>query len=850
MSNLLLPSSTLEQKQPIYKVESNCLISKNGDVTVGYEMTLPEVFTIASSDYDTYHAAWVKALALLPINSVVHKQDWYVQTPFQSTRKEKGTMLSRSYDKHFAKRPFLDHKCYLYITKTPSDRSSWSSLAGLLTRSKIVPKDSLDEKAMQTFFDAVGQFIKILQDSGVGFTQLLDDDLAGNEDQLGVIEKYLALDQRDTAPMVDLDFRPGAASLKVGSKLCQCYAISNLDDLPNTVQTNDRYDKYSTEIAPFPLGFAAHVGLLLPVNHIYNQYLFIDDSSKTIRGFEKKRDNMQSMAQYSRQNEINKQFLDAHLNDAASLNAVTIRAHCNLLVWTENERELAALRNLTSTAITKMNCRPRESTVDIGALFWAGIPGNAGDFPSEETFFTFMPQAVCFLAMETNYRDTVTADSNSGMMLSDRISGRPVAVDLSDAPMKKGLITNRNKFVLGPSGSGKSFFTNAMVRSYYDAGTHVVIVDIGNSYKGLCEMVKGVYFTYEEHKPIQFNPFWVKGGRPSVEKKESLITLLQTLWKKDDEVSTRSEYVSLSTAVSMYYDKLNQKDSTIAPKFNTFYEFCQSDFAAYLKSKNVRNEDFDLQNFLYVLSSFYQGGSFDYLLNSEKDLDLIDRPFIVFELDNIKDNPILFPVVTLIIMETFITKMRALKGVRKMILIEEAWKAIAKEGTAEFIKYLFKTVRKFYGEAIVVTQEVDDILSSPIVKDAILNSSDCKILLDQAKFVKRFDGIEKMLGLTDKMKAQILSINKNNDPTRKYKEVFISLGDESKVYATEVSLEEYCAYTTEELEKKRLNEFYELTGDMDQAILLLADEMRTRTRKSDEDVLAYAKANKGKQVYA
>ncbi|RYD93661.1 MAG: TraG family conjugative transposon ATPase, partial [Sphingobacteriales bacterium] len=239
--------------------------------------------------------------------------------------------------------------------------------------------------------------------------------------------------------------------------------------------------------------------------------------------------------------------------------------------------------------------------------------------------------------------------------------------------------------------------------------------------------------------------------------------------------------------------------------------------------------DFDLSNLLYVLRPYYRGGEFDYLLNATENLDLLQQRFIVFELDNIKDHPILFPVVTLIIMEVFISKMRKLKGIRKMILIEEAWKAIAKEGMAEYIKYLFKTVRKFFGEAIVVTQEVEDIISSPVVKQAIINNSDCKILLDQSKYQNKFDAIQELLGLTEKEKALILSLNKANDPDKKYKEVFISLGGTlSKVYRTEVSLEEYLTYTTEETEKVKVQQYAARHGGMRQGIAALARELREK----------------------
>ncbi len=343
-------------------------------------------------------------------------------------------------------------------------------------------------------------------------------------------------------------------------------------------------------------------------------------------------------------------------------------------------------------------------------------------------------------------------------------------------------------------------------------------------------MVKGYYFTYDEKNPIKFNPFFIgEGDALDTEKKESIKTLLLALWKKDNETFNRSEYVALSNALQLYYEKLNQ-NIDLFPCFNSFYEFLQQDFVEVLQTDKVKEKDFDVSNFLYVLRPYYKGGEFDYLLNATDNLELLKKRFIVFELDNIKDHPILFPVVTIIIMEVFISKMRKLKGIRKMILIEEAWKAIAKEGMAEYIKYLFKTVRKFFGEAIVVTQEVEDIISSPVVKQAIINNSDCKILLDQSKYQNKFDQIQELLGLTEKEKSLVLSINKANDPSKKYKEVFISLGGiVSKVYRTEVSPEEYLAYITEETEKVKLMQYTEkFSGDMQKGIAAYADELRTK----------------------
>ena len=526
--------------------------------------------------------------------------------------------------------------------------------------------------------------------------------------------------------------------------------------------------------------------------------------------------------------------IEMYLNEAHSQGVRSVRCHCNVMAWAESESELKRIRNDVGSQLALMGCTPRHNTVDVPVLFWAAIPGNEADFPAEESFYTFLDQALCLFNGETNYRSSL---SPFGIKMSDRLSGIPIHLDISDLPMKRGVITNRNKFILGPSGSGKSYLTNHLVRQYWEQGSHILLVDTGNSYQGLCSLIHaktkgrdGVYFTYTEEAPIAFNPFYVEDGVYDVEKRESLKTLLLTLWKRESEEPTRSEEVALSNAVNLYLSKL-RADRSIVPSFDTFYEFVETDYRRLLEQKRVREKDFDLENFLNVLEPYYKGGEYDYLLNSDKQLDLLDKRFIVFELDNISSNKTLLPVVTLIIMETFISKMRRLKGVRKMILIEECWKALTSANMSAYIRYLYKTVRKYFGEAVVVTQEVDDIISSPIVKESIINNADCKILLDQRKYLSKFDGIQRLLGLTDKERAQILSINLSNDPKRLYKEVWIGLGGvQSAVYATETSVEEYLTYTTEESEKMQVMELAgKLGGDIEAAIRQLARERETKT---------------------
>ncbi len=817
----------LDDILPILDVEHDCILSKQGDITVVFKADLPEIFTLSDQEYEAFHQAWIKAIKLLPKYSIFHKQDWFLQSSYKPDfTKEDTSFLSRSSERFFNERPFLAHSCYIMLTKKPEGRKAASSMFSSLLRKSIVPEETLKPQLLQDFLDSTGQFKRIMEDSGfMKLTRLREKELRSHSRKMGLIEQYCYLSERnDNFLMADINFDEG---MRVGDKYCQLYTLGDAVDLPALCGSRINYDKYSTDKTKFSVGFASTLGQLLPCNHIYNQYIFIEDAQKTIQKLESKRLRLQSLSAYSRENMIARDATNDFLNEAISQQRLPVKAHFNILVWTDNKDELKDLKNMVSSALAQMDAVAKQETIGAPQIFWAGIPGNAADFPMNDIFNTFAEQATCFLNLETGYRSSL---SPVGIRLGDRLTGKPVHVDISDEPMKMGICTNRNKFILGPSGSGKSFFTNHMVRSYYEQGTHIVLVDVGHSYKGLCNMVKGYYFTYSEDNPIRFNPFYIsEGDSLDTEKKESIKTLLLALWKKDDEAFKRSEYVALSNAIGGYYDYLKRHE-TCFPCFNSFYAFLRDEYTQVLEGDRVKEKDFDIDNFLYVLCPYYEGGEFDYLLNATENLNLLQERFIVFELDNIKDHPILFPVVTIIIMEVFINKMRKMKGIRKMILIEEAWKALMKEGFAEYIKYLFKTVRKFFGEAIVVTQEVEDIISSPVVKQAIINNSDCKILLDQSKYQNKFEHIQELLGLTEKEKALVLSVNKSNDPTKKYKEVFISLGGMlSKVYRTEVSLEEYLAYTTEQTEKVKLMEYAEkFGGDIRKGISAMAEDIRNK----------------------
>lgn len=831
------------EHMPVLEIADGCIVSKRGDLTVGYALDKPEIFTLGVDDYTRLHEAFVKAVKLLAPGTIVHLQDVYWKDrwePEEALRSgadprpgpgvPRGRFLAEASNRFFTGRGYLRHTAYCYITRRAAGGAPVNSAGSGLLRRWVVPPETLDEQVLGQLKEMTRQFSHVIADSGLmGIRALTTSELASAADRAGLLEQYCYLLDSPQPVLRDIDF---SAGLRIGDRHTILYTLADAGGMPSQCYPARPYEKLSSEASKVFAGFLSPIGLLLRCNHIVNQYLVVGHGPATWKRLERKRLRMKSLSKYSRSNALAAEAANAYLAEAIAEQRTPVRAHVNVMAWCCLPSGLPELKSTLASAIAALGAVPREETVGAPQLWWAAIPGNAADLPDNECWDTFPEQACCFLQYEGNYRDS---PGSFGVRLGDRLTGKPVFVDLDVGPRQLGWTQNGNMFVLAGSGGGKSFFMNHLCRTYYDLGMHIVLIDVGGSYRGLCGLLGGYYFTYEERRPMQFNPFYVEpGGVFDTEKKESLKSLLMALWKRADEVRYRSEYVALSNALQAYYDRLALNEpsnatpgAAFAPTagFNSFYEFMAGAYREVMHQQGVKPKEFDLENFLYVVRPYYRGGEFDFLLNGNTQLDLLHQRFIVFELDNIKDHPILFPVVTLVIMEVFLSKMRQLRGVRKMIVIEEAWKAIANAGMAANIQYWVKTLRKFMGKLALVSQEVEDIIDSPIVKQAIINNSDTRILLDQSKFQNRFDAIQALLGLSGKQKAEVLSINRGHDPGRPYKDLWIGLGPVvSHVYRLEVSPEEYWVYTSDQGEKLRLEEYIRRHGDLITAVEAMARE--------------------------
>jgi conjugation system TraG family ATPase len=462
------------------------------------------------------------------------------------------------------------------------------------------------------------------------------------------------------------------------------------------------------------------------------------------------------------------------------------------------------------------------------------MPSNAGYIPDDCFILNYADTLSCFLNFEGIY---VESTQPVGMRVTDR-TGKPLLLDMFIEPMIKGLIANRNGFVIGPSGSGKSFFTNDMTNQLYAQGNYVTVVDVGHSYRNNCAYENGAYITYEKGSNFGFNPFFLNDFTEFQDDEENsikntLLTILCSIWRKEtDKPTTRTEDVILSAMLKEFYaysEKLHKANKNYALSFDAFYEYVETIFAMeYIQAKDIREQDFDLKNFLLTLTPFKTGGEYGYLLNSKMYGNLYQRKFVVFELDNIKDEQILFSVTTIMIMSQFVRQLYIDPQKFKFLIIEEAWKALMTPVMQGFLKWCYKTLRKHNGSIITVTQELNDLVDNPVVKDTILSNSAIKILLDQKNYESQMGFVQEMLGLSPSEISLVKSINMNNMKGRIYKEFFISFSSIfCAVYGLEVCPEKYWLYTTNKTEQFELSQIQkEYNCDVREAVQIMIKQKR------------------------
>ena len=780
-----------------------------------------------SADIDSYYDFTHLFTALaqtLGEGYAIHKQDIFVRKQFASEPTDGQEFLSSSYFRYFKGRPYTDSLCYLTITQEAK-------------KSRLF---SFDSKKWRDFLVKIRKVHNQLRDGGVQARFL------NKAEASEYVDRYFAMNFKDrTVSMTN--FKADDETVSMGDKRCKVYSLVDVDcaALPSQIRPYTNIEVNNTEM---PVDLVSVVDSIPNAETVvYNQIIFLPNQKRELSLLDKKKNRHASIPNPNNQMAVEdiKRVQEVIARESKQL----VYTHFNMVVAVSAGADLQKCTNHLENAFGRMGIHISKRAYNQLELFVGSFPGNCYTLNEEyDRFLTLSDAAMCLM-----YKERVLHSEETPLKIyyTDR-QGVPVAIDITGKEGKNKLTDNSNFFCLGPSGSGKSFHMNSVVRQLHEQGTDVVMVDTGNSYEGLCEYLGGKYISYTEERPITMNPFRINREEYNIEKIDFLKNLILMIWKGSDSQIPEIEFRIVEQIIIDYYDAYfngftrytdeqrevllknlfaaaSRKNPNKPPRevdemvrkqievlearraalkvselnFNSFFDYSFDRLEQICTENDITTISYS--TYSTMLQPFYKGGAYEKILNENVDSALFDETFIVFEVDAIKENKKLFPIVTLIIMDVFLQKMR-IKKTRKVLVIEEAWKAIASPLMAEYIKFMYKTARKFWASVGVVTQEIQDIIGSEIVKEAIINNSDVVMLLDQSKFKERFDEIRKILGLTEVDCKKIFTINRleNKDGRSFFREVFIRRGTTSGVYGVEEPHECYMTYTTERAEKEAL----------------------------------------------
>ena len=818
--------------QDIYfSVEDNkgvgIIYTKTGEYSAVLKLTNPvQKYSANIDSYYEFTHLFSALVQTLGEGYAIHKQDIFTRKQFEADDDSPKEFLSESYFRYFTGRTYTDSECYLVITQEAK-------------KSRLF---SYDPKKWRDFLVKIRKVQDQLRDGGVKAEFL-------NKKQTNeYVDRYFAMNFTDKTFSMS-NFKVDDECIEMGDKRCKVYSLVDVDyaNLPGMVRPFSNIEVNNTSM---PVDLLSHIDSIPGAETvIYNQMIFMPNQKRELSLLDKKKNRHSSIPNPS--NEMAVEDIKRVQEVIARESKQLVYTHYNLVVCTDIDTDIQKCTNHLENQFGRMGIHISKRAYNQLELFVNSFPGNCYGMSEEyDRFLTLSDAATCLL-----YKENIQHSEDTPLKIcyTDR-QGVPVAIDITGKEGRNKLTDNSNFFCLGPSGSGKSFHMNSVVRQLWEQNTDVVMVDTGNSYEGLCDYVGGKYISYTEEKPITMNPFRIKREELNVEKTGFLKNLILLIWKGSQATISKTEDRLIDQVITEYYgvyfngfdgftppqrddlrqsllvddrnnnrnhqesesereERIDKEIDSIESRrkelkvetlsFNTFYEYSVQRIPDICHENNLTGVD--ISTYRYMMKDFYRGGNHDKTLNEDMDGSLFDETFIVFEIDAIKDDPLLFPIVTLIIMDVFLQKMRIKKN-RKVLVIEEAWKAIASPLMAEYIKYLYKTARKFWASVGVVTQEIQDIIGSPVVKEAIINNSDVVMLLDQSKFKERFDNIKAILGLTDVDCKKIFTINRLENKAGRsfFREVFIRRGTTSGVFGVEEPRECYMTYTTERAEKEAL----------------------------------------------
>ncbi|UII81099.1 TraG family conjugative transposon ATPase [Flagellimonas sp. CMM7] len=794
---------------PILDIQDNIIFANNGNVLACYKVLLPEIHSLSEKDFEDLHSNWFQTFKSLPIGTVVHKQDIYLKSSFTSEYLSNSTFLSKATHDYFRGREYLDHRSYMFFT-CPKKK-------GLNNPKYVNPFKKTPKGLHEELDDTVKRFLASVTDS-VNYIN------NGTKIRLGPMrpDEIMSLTKEQFngySSNCDTDIVLDGANVTIGNNHFDVLAINSESCFGDSVQTSKVNEHFTSDDFTFHQGFMDDLGLSLKENHVVNQIIYLDDKHQWRKQLEKKVEELNKSSNFGTQNKVVLKkighILDQINNDDSSR---IVRGHLNVIHWDGEKR---ALENTT----TRIKAEFKE--LDVVPYYPCGrerknyilnsFPCFASNYSNEDLYVTDLKHALCLLINTTNYRT-----DRKGIVFNDREFNIPVLKDVWDEQKRR--IKARNFAVFAPTGEGKSFLANNILRQFFEQGVRLVIIDLGGSYTKFASLYPEHYtvLRYENGKSLGINPFYVTHADDvTPEHLEDLSIFLFELMGMGTKPSKEAS-VALKKILHLYY---GEKTGSLH-SLDGFYRFVGKYGKELLSRLQIHPGYFNIKRFLHILSEYVGSGIYSFLFASSKDRSyrLEDKRLIVFELDEVKDNKEILSVMLKLIKTAVQRTIWKNRDERGIILFDEFAKQLKFDNVLESVEFYYQAIRKQEGAIGIILQSINQLPINSTSASILENTQVIYSLRNE----KGYGALKERLHLSSHDLNQLSSIKNNLSARQKYTEIFIKIGKESNIFRLEVPPEVYAAYLTDGPDNKAIMEFYKETGCMETAIKKFIHQ-KTRT---------------------
>ena len=784
---------------PIIEIQDNLIFANNGNIIACYRGELPEIYSLSEKDFEDLHGIWFQALKSLPIGCVIHKQDVYIKKVFGSEYLPNDTFLAKATHDHFKGREYIDHSCYLFLTLA---RNKTLNNPKYVNPFRKVSKGIYQElnQNVHSFLGSVNDSITYINNSHkVQFLPLSKSEILNfSQDFFNGFNLEF-----------DTDMLLEKSKITIGNNHFDVLAVNSESCFSESVQTSKINERFTSDDFVFQQGYIDGLGLSLNENHIVNQIVYLDDKQKWRKLLEKKIEELKKSSNFGSQNKVILKKIE-HIVDQINNDdsARTIRGHLNIIYWGREARQLESIGSRIKSEFKELDITPYYPRGEERKNYILNShPCFSSNFSNEDLYVTDLKHALCLFVNNTNYRT-----DKQGIIFNDREHNIPVLKDVWDE--KKKRIKARNFAIFAPTGEGKSFLANNILRQYFEMGVRLVIIDLGGSYTKFASLYPEQFavLRYERGKNLGINPFYVTNANNiTPERLEDLSVFLFELIGEGTKPK-KEQSVALKKILHLYYKARGNAPHSL----DSFYTYIESQRETLLTQLHIHSDYFNIEGFLHILSEYVREGLYSFLFETSEDQSykLEDKRLIVFELDEVKDNKEILSVMLKLIKTAIQRTIWQNKEEKGIILFDEFAKQLKFDNVLESVEFYYQAIRKQEGAIGIILQSINQLPNNSTSASILENTQVIYSLNNE----KGYEELKNRLSLSSHDLNQLKSIKNNLSGNRKYTEIFIKIGKESNIFRLEVPQEVFAAYLTDGADNDRIMRIYKEKRSMESAI--------------------------------